>query len=78
MTIPVMTREERGHDNPAPREDSGNDTAGADMTEKQPSPSDVKGKKQGAADKQSRLAAALRRNLAKRKDAKEAKNVDNP
>ncbi len=31
-----------------------------------------------SADKKKRLAAALRRNLAKRKDTKEAKNVDNP
>ncbi len=33
--------------------------------------------KSGGADKKKRLADALRRNLAKRKDTKEAKNVDN-
>ena len=32
----------------------------------------------GGADKKKRLADALRRNLAKRKDTKEAKSVDNP
>jgi len=31
-----------------------------------------------AAEKKKRLAAALRRNLAKRKDIKEAKSVDKP
>ena len=35
------------------------------------------GKPDGA-DKKKRLAAALRRNLAKRKDTKEAKGVDKP
>ena len=34
--------------------------------------------KPGAADKKKRLAAALRGNLAKRKDTKEPKSVDNP
>ncbi len=34
--------------------------------------------KPGGADKKKRLADALRRNLAKRKDTKEAKSVDNP
>jgi len=47
------------------------------MTEKQPD-SDSKGEKPGATDKKTRLAAALRRNLTKRKGTKEAKNVDNP
>ena len=48
------------------------------MTEKQPDRADSKGEKPAAADKKSRLAAALRRNLTKRKDIKEAKNVDKP
>jgi hypothetical protein len=48
------------------------------MTEKQPNRLGPKGEKPDAADKKKRLAAALRRNLAKRKDLKEAKNVDNP
>lgn len=39
---------------------------------------DRKGAKPDAAEKKKRLADALRRNLAKRKDAKSAKNVDNP
>ena len=39
---------------------------------------DRKGAKSDAAEKKKRLADALRRNLAKRKDAKNAKNVDNP
>ncbi len=47
------------------------------MTEKQPNRGDPKGEKPDAADKKKRLAAALRRNLTKRKDIKEAKNVDN-
>ncbi len=47
------------------------------MTEKQRD-RDSKGEKPGAADKKTRLAAALRRNLTKRKGTKEAKNVDNP
>ena len=34
--------------------------------------------KPDGAGKKQRLAAALRRNLAKRKDTKEAKSVDNP
>ena len=34
--------------------------------------------KPGGADKKKRLADALRRNLAKRKDTKEAKSVDKP
>ena len=37
-----------------------------------------KAEKRDGADKKQRLAAALRRNLAKRKDTKEAKNVDKP
>ena len=37
-----------------------------------------KGAKSDAAEKKKRLADALRRNLAKRKDVKSAKNVDNP
>ena len=37
-----------------------------------------KNEKLGETDKKKRLAAALRRNLAKRKDTKEAKTVDNP
>ena len=48
------------------------------MTEKQPNPFDPKGEKPGVAEKKKRLAAALRRNLTKRKDIKEAKGVDNP
>ncbi len=35
-------------------------------------------KARSGTDKKKRLAAALRRNLAKRKDTKEAKTVDNP
>ncbi len=34
--------------------------------------------KSSAAEKKKRLAAALRRNLAKRKDTKEANTEDNP
>jgi hypothetical protein len=37
-----------------------------------------KGANGAGADKKKRLAAALRRNLAKRKDTKEAKIVENP
>ena len=48
------------------------------MTEKQPNRVDRKGEKPHPADKKKRLAAALRRNLTKRKDIKEAKSVDNP
>jgi hypothetical protein len=48
------------------------------MTENQPNRDDRKGEKPEAAEKKKRLAAALRRNLTKRKDTKEAKNVDNP
>jgi hypothetical protein len=48
------------------------------MTEKQPGRGDSKGEKPEAAEKKKRLAAALRRNLNKRKDIKEAKNVDKP
>ena len=48
------------------------------MTEKQPGGADPKVEKPGKAEKKKRLAAALRRNLTKRKGAKEAKNVDNP
>ena len=48
------------------------------MTEKQSDRGNRKGEKPDAADKKMRLAAALRRNLTKRKDIKEAKNVDNP
>ena len=47
------------------------------MTEKQPNQIDPKGEKPDIAEKKKRLAAALRRNLTKRKDIKEAKNVDN-
>jgi hypothetical protein len=47
------------------------------MTEKQPNRLDQKGENPNA-DKKKRLAAALRRNLTKRKDIKEPKNVDNP
>jgi hypothetical protein len=47
------------------------------MTENQSGRTDRKGEKPDAADKKKRLAAALRRNLTKRKDIKEAKNVDN-
>jgi hypothetical protein len=39
---------------------------------------DPKSEKPSGADKKERLAAALRRNLAKRKDTKAAKTVDNP
>jgi hypothetical protein len=48
------------------------------MTEKQPDGAGPKGEKPEPAEKKKRLAAALRRNLTKRKDIKEAKNVDNP
>jgi hypothetical protein len=48
------------------------------MTGKQPDQGNRTGEKPDAADKKKRLAAALRRNLTKRKDIKEAKNVDNP
>ena len=48
------------------------------MTEKQPDGGDTKGEKPRTTDKKKRLAAALRRNLAKRKDTKGAKIVDNP
>jgi hypothetical protein len=37
-----------------------------------------KSEKPGGTDKKKRLAAALRRNLAKRKDTKEAHTEDNP
>jgi hypothetical protein len=47
------------------------------MTEKPPNQIDPKRKKPGIDEKKKRLAAALRRNLAKRKSVKEAKNVDN-
>ena len=47
------------------------------MTEKQPNQIDPKREKPDIAEKKKRLAAALRRNLAKRKSIKEAKNVDN-
>ena len=39
---------------------------------------DAKSEKPGGTGRKERLAAALRRNLAKRKDTKAAKNVDNP
>ncbi len=39
---------------------------------------DRKREKPGDDGRKERLAAALRRNLAKRKDTKPAKNVDNP
>lgn len=39
---------------------------------------DRKSEKPGGSGRKERLAAALRRNLAKRKDTKPAKNVDNP
>jgi hypothetical protein len=48
------------------------------MTEKQPNRVDPKDEKPEATEKKKRLATALRRNLTKRKDTKEAKNVDNP
>ena len=48
------------------------------MTEKRPERYDPQAEKPGATDKKKRLADALRRNLSKRKEAKEAKNVDNP
>ncbi len=48
------------------------------MTEKQPNRVDPKGEKPDAAEKEKRLAAALRRNLTRRKDIKEAKGVDKP
>jgi hypothetical protein len=48
------------------------------MTEKQPNRVDPKSEKPDVAEKKKRLAAALRRNLTKRKDIKEAKGVDNP
>jgi len=47
------------------------------MTEKQPNPIDPNGEKPDITEKKKRLAAALRRNLTKRKRIKEAKNVDN-
>ncbi|MFY9874500.1 MAG: hypothetical protein WAL20_02460, partial [Rhodomicrobium sp.] len=47
------------------------------MTEKPPNQIDPKREKPDIAEKKKRLAAALRRNLAKRKSIKEAKNVDN-
>jgi hypothetical protein len=47
------------------------------MTEKQPDAGDTKGEKPRTTEKK-RLAAALRRNLAKRKDTKAANIVDNP
>jgi len=47
------------------------------MTERQRDKAGKGDKAGAAADKKRRLAAALRRNLAKRKDTKEAKNVDN-
>ena len=47
------------------------------MTEKQPNPIDPNREKPDITEKKKRLAAALRRNLAKRKSIKEAKNVDN-
>ncbi len=52
---------------------------GFEMTEKRTEQDQsLKAGKPGGADKKKRLAAALRRNLAKRKDTKEAKSVDNP
>jgi hypothetical protein len=47
------------------------------MTEKQPNQIGPKREKPGIAEKKKQLAAALRRNLTKRKGIKEAKNVDN-
>lgn len=47
------------------------------MTEKQPNQIDPKREKPDVAEKKKRLAAALRRNLTKRKGIKKAKNVDN-
>jgi len=47
------------------------------MTEKPPNRIDPKREKPGIEEKKKRLAAALRRNLTKRKGMKEAKNVDN-
>jgi len=46
------------------------------MTEKQSNQIDAKREKPDIAEKKKRLAAALRRNLTKRKGIKEAKNVD--
>ena len=49
------------------------------MTDEQTGqPQRPKSETSGAVEKKKRLAAALRRNLAKRKGTKEAKNVDNP
>jgi hypothetical protein len=58
--------------------DCDRDTIRSGMTEKRPERYDPKAEKPGAPDKKKRLADALRRNLTKRKEAKEAKNVDNP
>jgi hypothetical protein len=54
--------------------------AGEDATMKETTGRAESGKcaNSAAADKKKRLAAALRRNLTKRKDIKEAKIVDNP
>ncbi len=48
------------------------------MTERKEKAGPAKGAAQGRPDAKKRLAAALRRNLAKRKDTKEANIVDNP
>jgi hypothetical protein len=47
-------------------------------TEKEARPGGGKDAKSAGDDKKKRLAVALRRNLAKRKDTKEAKIGDNP
>jgi hypothetical protein len=46
------------------------------MTEQTGRRDSGKGAKRGAPETRKRLAAALRRNLAKRKDTKETKSVD--
>ena len=51
---------------------------GSEMTEKRAAQDQSLKVEKPGADKKKRLAAALRRNLAKRKDTKEAKSVDNP
>jgi hypothetical protein len=48
------------------------------MTERTDRAVSGKGAKSAGAEKKKRLAAALRRNLAKRKDTKEAKIADIP
>jgi hypothetical protein len=48
------------------------------MKEREEKAKNAKGAAQSRPDAKKRLADALRRNLAKRKDTKEAKIVDNP